>query len=327
MAIVKDIDSVKDVLSVHSDLDFNALKSFVNDVELKYILPILGKTLYTELSDNVNFTGIKKELVEQITIPVVTLAFHQAIPYLNVGVSGSGGLTVGGNEYEKAASQVRTEDLKRATLNDGHNRLDTLMQFIEDNATALEINYANLQKVTSHFLPNAKAISNYVPLEQNRFIFSKMIPVLKNLETTVLPNILGHTLYDLVVTSFEAEVGLDSQYETLAALCAPILAHLTFSESLLAIGLTVDERGITIFNSNYAETVNVRVPAGANNITALKNRHESLAEQSIQSLVTYLNANVVTFPSFTESIKYVAEEETEDNTSFNIESPDGNIVL
>lgn len=326
MAIVKDIEAVNEVITVHSDLDFKTLEPFVYDIEQKYILPIIGETLYEVLSADEMFDDEEQALIEQITKPVVTLAFNASIPYMNVGISGSGGLVVGGGEHERPASQTRTEDLKRATLNDGHNRIDQLMRFIEKNIADYDIDLTAIYGEVSHFLPTSKSISKFVPLEENRFVFMKMVPVLHEIERSVLTEVLGETLYIEVFDSFESEGGLDSSYETLVALCAPVLSHLTFAEALLAIGLSVDDRGITIFNTNYAETVDVRLPAGANDVSALKNRHNTLGSKAIGKLVDYLNANTDTFTAFTESKKYVANVVADDST-FSVESPGGNIVL
>jgi hypothetical protein len=324
MAIVKDIEDVQKVIPCHSDFSFDQLEPYIPDVERQYILPIVQKELFAILEKD-KLSATNKRLVAEINRAVVTLAFNKAIPYLNVGISGSGGLVVGGGEFEKPASQNRTEDLKLSTLTDGHNRLDSLIEFIEENNADYNIDLNLVYGDTSFFVPNAKALSKYAPIRNNRFVFMNMVPILRESEEG-LEDLFGSTFYNEIITSYKSQTGLDDKYSSVVKYAAAYLSYLSFSEALIEIGLLVDSRGVTVFNNNYAETVSVQLPAGPNNVSELKQRYADKASRSVAKLVSYLNENVADFDNWKESKHYVAEADAE-SSDVNVVSEGGNVVM
>jgi len=304
MAIIKHIEQIEKIVGVYSDVDLSQIEVFLEEVEQEYIVELLGETFYDLLEEKKIYEGDEEKLVRQIAKPVVTLAFLKAIPQLNVGISAQG-LVVTNSDGVAPASEVRTVDLKRSFLDLGHRRIDGLIRYLEKNKAKYdELELPIFGDKTSHFLKNADEFDEVIRIEKNRYVFLKMLPLIRDNERKVIKKVFGETLYDLIITSFKDAAGLAVTYKPLVPFVRDFLAFQTYADSLIDLGLLVDDRGVTVFNSNYAETVNVRKPADKNDVSEIKRRNEEKAKDALNELIDYLNTNVDAFVDFKESSFY-----------------------
>lgn len=306
MAIVKDIESVNEVIATYADLNFKKIQPFVTDVEEEYIIDFLGETMYSALAIKETYEDDELELVKEIGKPVVTLAMLKALPSLNLGISAQG-LVVTNSEKLAPASQNRTEDLKRSLLDMGHKRLDALLKFIDANKEKdaySDLDQSAIYSSHCYFLPNAAAFDKHVRIDKSRYLYVKMLPEILEVESSTVKEILGDTLYDELILAYKSEPGLSANQLKLEPYCASIIAHLAFAESLLPLGIQVDDRGVTLFNSNHSETVNIAKPVEEGTIQSLEMRHRSKAQKKIEDLIQFLHKNIDDYSSFTDSDKY-----------------------
>lgn len=311
MAIVKKIEDLKKVLTVQGDFDFDQIAPFVPEAEQEYIVDILGVDLYNDINTKSNHPTVIKALVEQISLPVCTLSTFEAIPFLNVGFSANG-LVVSKGDHHAPASQTRTEDLKRLMLDLGHKRLDYLLRYIEQNKTAIDAvtDYAVLDQTAiygnqSFILKNALAFNEWVDINKSRWLFVKMLPTLRNVQGVVLPELIGNAFYAYLKTTAASVVGLSVKELLLLPMLQEYLANQVFADSLISLSMNVDDRGITIFNNNYSQTVNVALAAPPERIKELRNDKLQIANNAMNRLLAFLNKNAVDYPIFMASDWYV----------------------
>lgn len=318
MAIIKHIEDIQAVVGVYSDLQFDQIKVFVEEVEEEEILPLLGEEFYNALAEKNMYQGLEAELVKRIGRPVVTLAFLAAIPQMNVGISAQG-LVVSKTESIAPASEVRTTDLKRSLMNNGHKRLDTLIRYLEKNKDEADFSEMELPiqaEKTSYFLVNAEEFNEAVFIDKNRYVFLKLVPLMREVEMQVVKSVLGDALYTAIIDSFKSESGLAEAYKPLLIYVRKLLAYQTMADGIIDFGIKIDERGITVFNSNYAETVNVRKPVEDAELIRFQRKHQDKASEWLKLLIAFLNskAEEADYAAFKES-EYYEEEETAEESS------------
>lgn len=318
MAIIKHIEDIQAVVGVYSDLQFDQIKVFVEEVEEEEILPLLGEEFYNSLSDKDMYEGVEAELVKRIGRPVITLAFLAAIPELNVGMSAQG-LVVSKTESVVPASEVRVMKLERSLLNNGHKRINALIRYLEKNKgeqafSAMEL--PTQAEKTSYFLKNTEEFNEVVFIEKNHYVFLKLVPLMREVEMQVIESVLGDAFYTTVIDSFKSQEGLAEAYKPLLIYVRKLLAYQTMADGIIDFGIKMDKNGITIFNSNYAETVNVRKPVEDAELVRFQRKHQDKASEWLKLLIAFLNgkANEADYADFKQSEYYEEEEATEESS-------------
>lgn len=324
MAIVKDFDEIKKIVTMNSDVRMQHVMPYIEDVEQEFILPILGNTFYTAMEGKNRYTGQEQKLFEHITNAVVPLALYIGTDSINVGIS-SQGLVVTKDDESAPASEVRAEKFKRSNMNLGHRRLNRLIQFVVANIDDFgDLDKAEWDATQPVFMTGLKEFNSYADIGNNYFIYLKMCPIMQRIENRILNNYLGDALFTYV----KSNLG-DANVKNLLPYINEVTANKAFEKSIEELALNIDERGVTIFNNNYAETVNVRQPIKANRMAELKKSKASAAQDAVDALLNYLQINVGTFSDYESSAFYIAPstDTSDDPLPGTVVSFDGGTML
>lgn len=323
MAIVSNIDDVRDIISIYAGMDFDSLKPFIDYVEEDNIVELIGEDLYDTLSEDTTHNEVNEALRKKIAAAVVPLAFYDAAPTLDVGI-GPGGFTVQKTDSGiSPASQARVVAFRRSQLDVGHKRIDSLLRFIEKNKEDYpDLDQSALESKMSYIIRDAKIFNDQVRINNSRYLFIKMLPIMQEKERNIIAPILSSSLYETIIASEKAG-STTAANKKLIPYLRRILANLTFADALTELAINIDDRGITLFNGNATEAVNVQLPAPPNYIQDLKESKMAKAQFEIDQLVELLNANSSDYPGFENSTYYVEESLDDDEGANGIISGEG----
>jgi len=314
-ALFKTIAEIKEHLAVNLASNINSLLPYIKRAESKYIISVLGKDQYKDLmswyhqdsgSSSSSGSGIplteneQQDLLEKVQEPLANLAYLLYIPMGNVQAS-DGGFTVMETTNKKIASQYRIEDLKKSFREAGHEGIDTLLEFLEDNADTY-----NLWKSSSaytvfkqFFINTAGDFSEYYNISSSRLTFLAMKSTMKKIEEFEIRQVISKALFDKIKAEIAGTLSADNQ-TLLDDYIKPAVAHLTIARAAIDLPVAVTDSGLFI-GSIVGEKISQKKKAPDPNISALIGAAQRDGQAYIEQMERFLNDNPDKYPEYKAS--------------------------
>lgn len=334
-SFVTNIEPFKEHFKVIANLGYNHVKPVKDGVENGIIIPLVGLATYNRVfnrrtvivdPENPELDYERPEdaeLIERIERAVVWCTIRDGLDLLNVEI-GSGGVTVNVSDNSVAASSARVENLRRNVETQSYKLLDQLVEWLETHINVFTdyATHPDYLEANKHIIRNAKQFNEFVNIQENRFVFLKMLPIMRrvmrrNIETaTCRPFITA-------VLANEALAEPDVKYETPVELLKSAIANLTFSDSLDFLAIQVGNQGITMFSNPESATANNKAAATMAARKQLIMEHSKRGMDDLEELITYLKSNADSFEELSECEKF---QSTEASADYSIKTVQGGSI-
>lgn len=294
---------VTEILSgVNTSFKLNSIRQQIADVERDVILDILGEEEYSSLAENYNsdddeMTTAQQKLLPFVQNALIHLAFVENIPFLNVDAS-QGGLRVNVNENRVAASQFRTEDLKRQAAKQGWNAVEALLEFLWAHPDDYEDWAASENKAAylCYFINSAKDFNKYHDIGKSFQLFRKISPDINVIEQNQLKSVLGNGLFDEIKAQIVA-LNVSAENKKLLPFIKLALAKLAIVNAVASLSVDLSEVGASE-NSITGDNMNQKRPARDTIMSVFISKNTEIGENALLQLKNYLINNSVNYPTF-----------------------------
>lgn len=284
MNFIDDTTELQKYVPISLDLGYELIRPDVDRAMVRYIKPLLGSAILSELKEAAELSSIEEELIEYINRAAAPLAVWLYSKKGGVTIDSSG-VYKPKNENRWNLSEAEQKQLEQSYLADGVDALDDLLNFLDENIASFPT-YANSpeRKAERHSLvPSAAIVQDIFHLMHPRVTFHAMREGLRYAERTRVKPIL-QAYYETLVANTPTAGSFD---ETSLSLARQAVIYLGTSRALLTRGVKLTTEGLRVMMDNKAqvsEYENSRIEAAAR-------EYEKAGEEAISALVKHLNSS------------------------------------
>ena len=181
------LDEYKQYLPLQTIQNYNATitESHETRALYKWMKRYLGAELVEQLADN----ELEAELLLKVKPALANFAYLEALPFLNLVLTGAG-FGIVSNPNMAPASTDRIKALAAALLEAANNFLDAMLVFLEKNtATYTTWNQCSLNP--GSIITTADEFDARLKINNSRVTFINLIPHIKEVEVLHVANILS----------------------------------------------------------------------------------------------------------------------------------------
>lgn len=314
--LFKTVDELKTFIAIESISSFENVAPYIEQAQMKYIIPAISKAQFDYLFnkyDNNNGTSIEKEGIEKLQRALAHFAYMLAIPVLQLRISDLG-IHIDVTENRKTAFEHQIVKLEKSFAASAFTSLEDALIFMEDNTASFSI-WAGSSAFTEFkgsLIATATEFNTYYNIESSRRLFTAMMPVMRKVIDFYIKPAINETFYNELIQDI-IDNDLSSDDLKIVNMLKPAFAALTVSLSLVPLSLTLDSRGVVIFdNTGTSGTMENIKPGDKGYIGMLEERMRADGMAYLKSTVDYLNANASgsLYATFFNSSAYVAPTES-----------------
>ncbi len=181
------LNEYKQYLPLQTMQNYNATITETHEVRAlyKWFVKYLGSGLVETIAGD----DPPEELFQKVKPALANLTYLEALPFLNLVLTGSG-FGVISNQSLAPASADRVRALAAGLFEAATNFLDSLLEFMEENTEDYpDWNQCSLSP--GSLIPNATVFDSRIKINNSRVKFISLIPHIKEVETLQLANILS----------------------------------------------------------------------------------------------------------------------------------------
>lgn len=325
--LFKTIDEIKNFLPISIGNDFNRIKPHIENAENKFIKPLLGLNLYTDLlafyqavepAEPTDAQKAMLELQQKIQFALIHLAYFVGFDFMNITVSDMG-FTRQESEHTKGLYKYQEDNIRKYFTENGYNSLDDALLYIESNIThfAQFKASANWTILKSSFLPSVVSIES-IPFNilGSRLIFLALKPHIAYVDDIQIKPLLGKTIYEEI----KAEMVKDEPAEKVTAilpLIRKIIIYLATAALMNETGGTLDSKGLFFeeVSASYPSN-NKAAPSTPETVRSRITINKLKASQYIESLKAYIANNAEDWETFVSQPASVFSRDNTDKKTF-----------
>ena len=324
--LINSTEDIQTVLSVNITLDYSNIRNHLKTCENRYIKPLLGDSLYSELDTIHNDAGLtptteQAELTRLCQTSMAYLALHKFIPYAEVNI-GDGGIRRLENDKNKTAHKNQIVNLREASLEDGFSAIEDAIIYIEDNIS--EFSSWPYQDNHQYFINTATEFNKFVFIDESRLLFLQLLPRMEEVETRLENNISSDFFNELKSKIQNADTTPISADDLLAIKkCQTFIAHEVFARSVRFLPFIFKNGQLTVFNNVFHLDYRPTQQTSADIISNFKATLEISANSALEQLMKFLHEFADNYPTFKASTAYVEDrgisprfENTENHKTF-----------
>jgi hypothetical protein len=306
---------------------FDTFKSFIEDAQQKYIVPLIGQeTVDALVAWYVPYTNGS---TEQDTRNKLLLAkVQKALTFYTLfeaSISmlldfGDLGIQEKTNDRTTAARIPILNTQREQFANNADMAAEALLTFLETNKTNYSFwNTSDFRKANIQlFIESGSRLNEYIRMMEPRRFYLNIQQQLSRVEEIDVQEILGVDLYELV--KGEMEDGNESA-ETLALIkvIRPFVAFKAVAEALPEMVVTVNSSGMKVSTSSdnmVQQSSGTGIFWSKEQISALIQKYSTMADNYEARLKKFLNDNATDYPDFvvpTEATDRAANASLPDN--------------
>ena len=292
------IDEVSKIIPVSSALSFEKVQSSLLSVDDLFLRPVLGDEMMTVAQaiferEEQQRSDLEKTILRQLQVATLNLAFWYDFQELNLRITDQGFQRQTTDNFT-SAYKYQEDALKRGFRNKGLNALDSILEILEQHTGDFpkythSPAYTDMRK---RVVQKAKEVNEVCYIHNSQLIFRRLIPILKELEDTNLPIILGSKLNDqlkkaILENRTSEQVG-DTTYEELRLRCVAYLSLKACAQLVRQTGSLTDRGLYFISVASSGENNEVREPADGEAAVRLASTMEQSAAAYSASLTSFI---------------------------------------
>jgi hypothetical protein len=307
MALFSTTEELKEYLPATGTFDFAAVKPYIHQAEVKYIMPYLGVDQFNQLRvayQANSLSSAQTKLLELVRIPLANFAFALFVPVGQLQIAASG-IQQGGSKDKKAAAQWQIDELQASFMNAGYDSIDPMLEYLEENkllfpAWAGSSAYTVLKQF---FINTARQFSEFVWINESRRTFLVLRAQMKKVEEFSILSILCKPLFaELKAQTLSSAISEANQ--VLLDLIRPAVAHLTIARAIEELSVVFSENGIQVSNSTVSTYTKGKQPAPDLQLQRLKSQAQTDGETYLAQIRELLEGDLDAYPLYRDSPCY-----------------------
>lgn len=325
--LIKNIETIRDIVQTTASVDWDALKSSIEDAENEFIIPVIGQELYDEL--DLEYNKISPDLsVEQLLAlkkiqkPLAYFSMMLWMPEGMIKVNGDG-IHVSVNENLKTAWGTLTDKLEFKYLNSGFKAIDSLLEFLELHAGDYEA-WTESSAYTvfkSSFIKDAKLFTSIYSIGNSRRVFIRIKPEMVKVEDFFIKPNLGIAYFNELKSAILSD-NLSIDDKITLDYIQKAVAYFTAGKSLENGLVEVGPDGI--FINSFTDGVRSKQQAQDRRIQNAAIQAMQDGHAYIRQMKTFLNKNASniryqtykTGEAYTDPAKSISFPNTKDNSVY-----------
>lgn len=311
MALIK----TKAELRAHLPVAYANLDSkmpMFEKAEERYLLPILGQTLYDNLTEAYNNDGLNPlltALLMKCRAVIAPLAYVTNIPFMQ-GMITDNGLLVTEDEKSRKAFKWEYNEVMTALTNEGNQAIESLIVYLTNHLVDFE-DWAESDyntEINFAFIRNGKDFRDAYPVKNPHSTYMMVKPLFEEIaELSIKPAISNEFFNDL--SEKIKEQSFNASEKDVIRQIRMIAARLVMWKASITMSISFDEFGFTVIDGTSARDTAQEGKKDVSDARLLKFSEESKksADALLGNLIKYLNANASEelFSSYFSSDKYV----------------------
>lgn len=273
-------EELQGLLPFGSSFEFERFRSLLLDTEQRYILALIGESLYNRISGGEECEEIRRMCRKA----VANIAVYENFTLLNTKIL-PGGFTRLTGENTSSLYKYQEVELKRNFRRDGFDELDRIVGYLLKNIGEFpefaETDY--YQKDRGELVPDRVVFSRYYK-PVGHIVFRFMQPFLQRAETLDLSKIVP--VAELKVAILEGTL-TDKQKQTLE-LARPVLVCLAVAYAIEDKGINITDTGVWLESRVAGDGIEELTPAG-NEADNIAGNYRRLAGRYVEELQKFLS--------------------------------------
>ena len=195
----KSTDEFNRIIPVSSALSFDKVAGSLQAADDLFLTPLLGDDLMermeTVYGSQSTATELEKKLLKMLKKAEANIAFWYDFQELNLRITDQG-FQRQQTENFTGAYKYQEDELKRSFRNKGFNALDNILAFLELYSSEFEeyLSAPAYQDLRQRVVQTPQEVNEVYFINNSRLVFLRMLPILREVEDTKLPLILGESL-------------------------------------------------------------------------------------------------------------------------------------
>lgn len=304
--IIKTIDTLKDSLGgIQQTMQWIRWKPFVQQAEMIFVLPALGRTFYNELAA-LNYgtaTDKQKALLDWLYLAIAEYSDLMGGIRLIMSQSDAG-KQVASMQNQQAPGKWMYVVNQKESLAKGDTALENAIQYLESEKASFPAWVASPEYSLSYdlFLSSATELTKYFPPAKNsRRLFLQLREYVRTSQEFWAPAVVGEDLWEAWTAKLEAATAPTVKEKNAWKLLRYALAYHAVGESVTFLNINEDWRLISETDGIVNEGILDKDRRAEIQTECLKK-----SEEYHNRLLRYLNKNasVTVFPEFFSSSLY-----------------------
>lgn len=262
MPLITTISEFKQYIAIDANTKFASLLPYVKEAEQLYIVDLLGKEFYEEFSasyaDSIATEPDPLSADDTALLPYIQrcLAYYAqllAIPHMAV-TFGDMGIRQHRGEDSDSAPRWLQEKLSLQALHNGDLHADKLLEYLEANASATKyvtwFSSIYNTKNSGYIVYGTAIASQHIDINSSRRIFLKLRNKIREIETRIVPKLIGKDQYDELVTQLKTSgPGIPTdQNKALIAKIQPMVCKQALYMQLPFLRIAVSGDGLWLYS-------------------------------------------------------------------------------
>lgn len=305
---------IQPYISIASSTNFSSLQAPLRNAFDKFIRPLLGETMTAKLIEIYGLatpSAKQKRLLELAKAANAFLAFWYDYNEMQLLIDDSGSRRQE-SDKQKQLYKYQEQQLKDGWKAKGFGALDTMLEYLEINATdfaefAASENFTLLKK---EIVRSTKEVNDCYWINNSRILFLRLKPHFRIVTDTIVAPRLG-SIYTDMLAAFSGTDPVPAKYKTLREKLIPVVVFYAVSRLLKESG-SLTERGLFFEILNSGSDANNTQPVNMDAIAPQAVMAEgdaisywTIAEKFMKSDLEYTPANSIRMPKFNnENKKY-----------------------
>lgn len=294
-------EEFKKFLPVNVNFDFKSLAPSLAKCETKYIIPILGATLFGKVCQYYeNNTSVDESLrdkysllLEKIQFALIRLAVWSDYSILSVMISDNGAYA--GVDQEKRLYKWQKEDLSENLKNSGFDTIDEILAFLEENTTPFPDFKTSTfyTKNVDSLIRTTQEFNSYYNINNSRLVFLKMKYFIEDVESIELSHRLGSDFVHELIAADRTQ----SKYKKIIKPICRYVVYSAIAAGCEEVGKLPTDKGL-IFETSSNDSSLQFERIGKSDMKSTQNYFSAKAEQYISSAIEIMKNNKDDYPAF-----------------------------
>lgn len=310
--LFKSTDEVKKYINIDVNMKFDKLRPSIAEAELRFMVPLLGKTFYDAFTTA--YTGAEtiedlssdyQELLPYIQRPLAYYAAYLMVDEVGVSV-GDLGVQQQYSQQSQPAPAYKVHRLTMKYIVSADHAADELLEFLEANATSSKYQqwFADIDAntaMTGSIVYKTAIASRHIDINHSRRVFLRLKKRINDIERSYVKRLICNDQFEELVTQLQTGSVSPTNAKLIAKL-EPIIAKKALYLTLPHMAVSVEGEGLTMYSSN--DTVVQKQLASENEKRHLMDALKSgdLGYESDEAeLIAFLKENIGDYPLIASS--------------------------
>ena len=285
-------DEFKEYLPVNINLRFETVASHIALCEEKFIIPLLGKSLFDRIVSYYNehpaldVESADCTLIHKVRFALVRLAIWKGYDVISTNISDTG--VSAEVDKENRLYRYQEENIKSTLKNEGFDYLDNVLAFLDGNT-----DFPEYQTPVNDSLIRTTAIFNdCYDINNSRLVFLKMRQYVRDVELIQLQHRIGAALYRELLTADENE----DKYAVILPNIRRFVVYEAVAEGIGELHKMPTDKGL-VFETSSMDGVSVN-PVQEAKLMETRAQFAHKANQYLAAAINHIQQNKADYPAY-----------------------------